>query len=333
MAVINFQKPDKILMLHASEREATFELAPLEPGYGVTIGNSLRRVLLSALEGFAITAFKLEGVDHEFMTINGVIEDVSEIILNLKQVRFKLTNPALDIKQDKIVFSISGKDRMKAGDIAGAAANFEILNPEFVICHLDKEAQLRLNWELYIEKGRGYVPSEQNYKEDLPVGTIFIDSIYTPITNVKYEVQNYRVEQKTDYEKLKLEVVTDGSIHPKEALKEAATTLIQHLGLFTDEKISVETPAANNGLMDENTLHIRALLKTKLTNMNLSVRAINCLKAAEVETLGQLVSYYKSDLLKFRNFGKKSLDELEKLVKDKDLKFGMDISKYMLDKD
>lgn len=335
MALISFQRPDKIIMSAYNDREASFELAPLEPGYGITVGNTLRRVLLSALNGFAITAFRIHGVSHEFTTIPGVLEDISEIVLNLKQVRLKLKDASKseELTADKVSFSVKEKEKFKAADLSEVLENFDILNPELVICNMDLDAKVSMDWDLYIEKGRGYVPSELNQKEGFPLGTIWIDSIYTPIVNVKYEIQNYRVEQKTDYEKLKIEIITDGSIQPKEALKEAATVFMQHVGLFVDEKIAFESPQTENEVLDESTLHIRTLLKTKLSTMNLSVRALNCLKAAEVETLGDLVAFYKSDLLKFRNFGRKSLTELEDLVKEKGLSFGMDVAKYKLDKD
>ncbi|MDB2572728.1 DNA-directed RNA polymerase subunit alpha, partial [Schleiferiaceae bacterium] len=297
-----------------------FEFRPLEPGYGLTVGNALRRVLLSGLEGFALTSLRIEGVDHEFTTIAGVVEDVTEIVLNLKQVRFKQQIEAQDTETVK--FTITGKEQLVAGDFASHISAFQVLNPDHVICNMDPSVSLSM--EMVIEKGRGYVGAEMNKKVDAPIGTIALDSIYTPIKNVKYSVENYRVEQKTDYEKLVFEIDTDGSIHPKDALTEAAKILIHHFMLFSDERISLE---------DEESLHMRQLLKTKLHDMDLSVRALNCLKAAEVDTLGDLVTFSKSDLMKFRNFGKKSLTELEELVESKNLSFGMDISKYKLDKE
>lgn len=317
-------------MNHASETEGQFEFRPLEPGYGLTIGNALRRVLLSSLEGFAFTSVKIEGVEHEFSTIKGVVEDVTEIILNLKQVRFK--RQIDEQEEEKVNISISGQDKLTAGDLGKFISAFQVLNPDQVICNMDSSVKLEM--ELTIEKGRGYVPAEENKKSSAPLGTIFIDSIYTPIKNVKYSIENYRVEQKTDYEKLILEITSDGSIHPKKALTEAAKILIHHFMLVSDEKISMEdekTTETDN--YDEEILHMRQLLKTKLVDMDLSVRALNCLKAAEVETLGDLVTYTKSDLMKFRNFGKKSLTELDELVESKGLHFGMDISKYKLDKE
>jgi len=330
MAILAFQKPDKVIMIEADEFKGIFEFRPLEPGYGITIGNALRRILLSSLEGFAITSIKIEKVDQEFSTIKGVVEDVTEIILNLKQVRFK--RQLDNVTNEKIQFTISGQDTFKAGDINKFLNGFQVLNPDLVICNM--ESSVKLNLELNINKGRGYVPAEENKNSIESIGTISIDSIHTPIRNVKYTIENFRVEQKTDYEKLILEIVTDGSIHPKEALKSAAKILIHHFMLFSDERITLETEEkAMNDEFDENTLHIRQLLKTKLVDMDLSVRALNCLKAAEVETLGDLVSFNKNDLLKFRNFGKKSLTELEQLVKSKSLEFGINIAKFKLDKD
>jgi DNA-directed RNA polymerase subunit alpha len=330
MAILAFQRPDKVIMNHATESFGQFEFRPLEPGYGITVGNALRRILLSSLEGYAITSIKVSGVDHEFSTVKGVTEDMTEFILNLKQVRFKRQIEGTD--SEKVHVTINGKGTFTAGDIAKHTTAFQVLNPDFVICHMDESVKLQL--DLTIEKGRGYVPSEENKTNNAPIGTIFLDAIFTPIRNVKYFIENYRVEQKTDYEKLVLEISSDGSIHPKDALKEAAEILIHHFMLFSDEKITLETrtkaPAEE---LDEQTLHMRQLLKTKLVDMDLSVRALNCLKAADVETLGDLVSYTKADLLKFRNFGKKSLTELEELVRSKNLSFGMNTSKYMLDKD
>ena len=330
MAILNFQKPDKVIMIDSSEFEGKFEFRPLEPGYGLTVGNALRRVLLSSLEGFAITSIKLENVDHEFSTISGVVEDVTEIILNLKQVRFK--RQIEDTEEEKVSISIGGQEQLKAADFQKFISGFQVLNPDLVICNLEKSVQL--NIEITIEKGRGYVPAEENKKNNTELGVIAIDSIFTPIKNVKYSIENFRVEQKTDYEKLVFEIITDGSIHPKDALTEAAKTLIHHFLLFSDERITLEADEiAQTETYDEESLHMRQLLKTKLVDMDLSVRALNCLKAAEVDTLGDLVSYNKNDLMKFRNFGKKSLTELEELVVLKGLSFGMDLAKYKLDKD
>ena len=330
MAILNFQKPDKVIMIDSSEFEGKFEFRPLEPGYGLTVGNALRRVLLSSLEGFAITSVKLENVDHEFSTISGVLEDVTEIILNLKQIRFK--RQIEEVEGEKVNLSIGGQEQLKAADFQKFISGFQVLNPDLVICNLSKNVQI--NIEITIEKGRGYVPAEENKNINSEVGVIAIDSIFTPIKNVKYSIENFRVEQKTDYEKLILEVVTDGSIHPKDALTEAAKTLIHHFLLFSDERITLEADEiAQSETYDEESLHMRQLLKTKLVDMDLSVRALNCLKAAEVDTLGDLVSYNKNDLMKFRNFGKKSLTELEELVVLKGLSFGMDLAKYKLDKD
>ena len=317
-------------MIDSSEFEGKFEFRPLEPGYGLTVGNALRRVLLSSLEGFAITSVKLENVEHEFSTISGVVEDVTEIILNLKQVRFK--RQIEDIDEEKVTISIGGQEQLKAADFQKFISGFQVLNPDLVICNLGKSVQM--NMEITIEKGRGYVPAEENKKTNAEVGVIAIDSIFTPIKNVKYSVENFRVEQKTDYEKLIFEVITDGSIRPKDALTEAAKTLINHFLLFSDERITLEADEiAQTETYDEESLHMRQLLKTKLVDMDLSVRALNCLKAAEVDTLGDLVSFNKNDLMKFRNFGKKSLTELEELVILKGLSFGMDLAKYKLDKD
>ena len=317
-------------MIDSSEFEGKFEFRPLEPGYGLTVGNALRRVLLSSLEGFAITSVKLENVEHEFSTISGVVEDVTEIILNLKQIRFKRQIDEID--EEKVTLSIGGQEQLKAADFQKFISGFQVLNPDLVICNLGKNVQM--NMEITIEKGRGYVPAEENKKTSAEMGVIAIDSIFTPIKNVKYSIENFRVEQKTDYEKLIFEVITDGSIHPKDALTEAAKTLIHHFLLFSDERITLEADEiAQAETYDEESLHMRQLLKTKLVDMDLSVRALNCLKAAEVDTLGDLVSYNKNDLMKFRNFGKKSLTELEELVVLKGLSFGMDLAKYKLDKD
>ncbi|GAQ15341.1 DNA-directed RNA polymerase alpha subunit [Myroides odoratimimus] len=317
-------------MIDSTDFKGKFEFRPLEPGYGLTIGNALRRVLLSSLEGYAITSVRIEGVDHEFSTIAGVVEDVTEIILNLKQVRFK--RQIEDVDNETVSISFSGKEQLTAGDFQKFISSFQILNPELVICNMD--SNVTINMDLTIEKGRGYVPAEENRKPNAPIGTIFTDSIYTPVKNVKYAIENYRVEQKTDYEKLVFDIITDGSIHPKDALTEAAKTLIHHFMLFSDERITLEADEiAQTESYDEESLHMRQLLKTKLVDLDLSVRALNCLKAAEVDTLGDLVSFNKNDLMKFRNFGKKSLSELEELVAVKGLNFGMDLSKYKLDKE
>ena len=330
MAILAFQKPDKVLMLEADNFFGKFEFRPLEPGYGVTVGNALRRILLSSLEGFAITSIRIDGVKHEFSTIPGVIEDVTNVILNLKKVRFKQV--VEEIENEKVTITVSGTEVFKAGDIGKSLTGFEVLNPDLVICHLDSSASFQIDSS--INKGRGYVPADENRNPADDVNVIPIDSIYTPIRNVKYAVENFRVEQKTDYEKLILEITTDGSIHPKEALKEAAKILIYHFMLFSDEKITLETNDADgNEEFDEEVLHMRQLLKTKLVDMDLSVRALNCLKSADVETLGELVVFNKTDLLKFRNFGKKSLTELDELLANLNLSFGMDISKYKLDKE
>jgi DNA-directed RNA polymerase subunit alpha len=330
MAILAFQRPDKVIMNHASETFGQFEFRPLEPGYGITVGNALRRILLSSLEGHAITNVRISGVDHEFSTVKGVVEDVTEIVLNLKQVRFKKQIEGTDSEKVQVV--VNGKTEFTAGDIAKHTSAFQVLNPEMVICTMDPSVKLTI--DLTIDKGRGYVPAEENKSNSHPISTIAIDSIFTPIKNVKYAVENYRVEQKTDYEKLVLEITSDGSIHPKEALREAAEILIHHFMLFSDEKITLDSkPKTPVEEFDENTLHMRQLLKSKLVDMDLSVRALNCLKAADVETLGDLVSFSKTDLLKFRNFGKKSLTELEELVRSKNLTFGMNIAKYMLDKE
>ena len=330
MALFNFQKPDKVIMIDSDEFEGKFEFRPLEPGYGLTVGNALRRVMLASLEGFAITSVRIDKVDHEFSTLPGVVEDVTEMILNFKQVRFKQQIDSVDSESVSVAFS--GQKQLTAGDLQKFISGFQVLNPELVICNMDESVQL--NFEFTIEKGRGYVPAEENKKATAPIGTIAIDSIYTPIKNVKYTIENFRVEQKTDYEKLIFEIITDGSIHPKDALTEAAKTLIHHFMLFSDERITLEADEiAETETYDEESLHMRQLLKTKLIDMDLSVRALNCLKAAEVDTLGDLVSFNKSDLMKFRNFGKKSLTELEELVVAKGLNFGMDLAKYKLDKD
>ena len=330
MAILAFQKPDKVLMLEADNTFGKFEFRPLEPGYGVTIGNALRRILLSSLEGYAICNIRIDGVKHEFATIPGVKEDVTNVILNLKKVRLKRVVD--ETESEKATIKVSGQDVFKAGDIGKVLSGFEVLNPELVICHLDPSTSFQM--DITINKGRGYVPADENRNPNDALDVIASDSIYTPIINVKYTVENYRVEQKTDYEKLILEITTDGSILPKDALKEAAKILIQHFMLFSDEKIALDsTENEGNEEFDEEVLHMRQLLKTKLVDMDLSVRALNCLKSAEVETLGDLVVFNKTDLLKFRNFGKKSLSELEELLANLGLSFGMDISKYKLDKE
>ncbi|POY34921.1 DNA-directed RNA polymerase subunit alpha [Solitalea longa] len=330
MAILAFQRPDKVIMQKATDFQGLFEFRPLEPGFGVTIGNALRRILLSSLEGYAITSVKIAGVSHEFSTIKGVVEDVTEIILNLKQVRFKKTGESGD--SEKIFVVINGQESFTAGDITKFSSNFTVLNPDFIVCNMNTEVTLEL--ELTVNKGRGYVPAEENKSADANVGVIAIDSIYTPIKNVKYSIENYRVEQKTDYEKLVLDIVTDGSIHPEEALKEAAKILIQHFMLFSDERIMLETQAKEESKeVDEEILHMRKILKTELQDLDLSVRALNCLKAADIRTLAELVTYDVADMLKFRNFGKKSLTEIQELVKSKGLTFGMNLSKYKLDED
>ena len=330
MALFNFQKPDKVIMIESTEFEGIFEFRPLEPGYGLTVGNALRRVMLCSLAGFAITSLRINQVDHEFSTLPGIVEDVTEMILNFKQVRLKQQIDAVD--DETVSVAISNQEKLIAGDLQKFISGFQVLNPDLVICNMDKS--VNLNFEFTIDKGRGYVPAEENKKASSPIGTIAIDSVYTPIKNVKYSIENFRVEQKTDYEKLIFEITTDGSIHPKDALTEAAKTLIHHFMLFSDERITLEADEiAQAEVYDEESLHMRQLLKTKLIDMDLSVRALNCLKAAEVDTLGDLVSFNKSDLMKFRNFGKKSLTELEDLVVSKGLNFGMDLSKYKLDKD
>ncbi|MEO3408247.1 DNA-directed RNA polymerase subunit alpha [Mucilaginibacter sp. CAU 1740] len=330
MAILAFQKPDKVIMQKANDFDGTFEFRPLEPGFGVTIGNALRRILLSSLEGFAITSVRFSGVTHEFSTIKGVVEDVTEIILNLKQVRFKKTGESGD--SEKIFVIVNGQDAFKAGDITKFSNNFTVLNPDLVLCNMDPSVTLEV--ELTVGKGRGYVPSEENKNPDANVGVIAIDSIYTPIKNVKYTIENYRVEQKTDYEKLVLDIATDGSIHPEDALKEAAKILIQHFMLFSDENMMLEAQAKEETKeVDEEILHMRKILKTELVDLDLSVRALNCLKAADIRSLADLVSYDVADMLKFRNFGKKSLTEIQDLVKSKGLSFGMNLSKFKLDEE
>lgn len=328
MAILDFQQPDKVIMHKETANYGLFEFSPLERGYGVTVGNAMRRILLSSLEGWAITSIRIPSVDHEFSTIKGVLEDLTEIILNLKQVRFKKLIDSND--SEKIFVSIKGKEQFNAGEIARYTNAFEILNPDFVICSMEPYVSLEI--ELTVEKGRGYVPAEENSVDNAPIGEISIDSIFTPIKNVKYHVEDFRVEQKTDYEKLIFEVKTDGSIHPEEALKEASKIMMRHLVLFSDESILEDTQVhSQKNEVDENMLHMRKILKTSLSDLDLSVRAYNCLKAAEIRTLGELVSFHIEDLLKFRNFGKKSLTELEDFVKEKGLNFGMDVSKYNLD--
>jgi len=330
MSILAFQKPDRVIMIESDQHKGIFEFRPLEPGYGMTIGNSLRRILLNSLEGYAITSVRIEGVDQEFASIEGVIEDVTDIVLNLKKVRFKRQIDSYE--NEKVLISINNQDTFTAGNINKFLSGFQVLNPELEICHMNTD--VKLNIELNIEKGRGYIPAEENKIITAPLGTIFIDSIYTPIINVRYNVEDFRVEQKTDYEKLVIEIDTDGSIEPIDALKEAAKILIQHFMLFSDDKITLEADEENvSEEFDENTLHVRQLLKSRLVDLDLSVRALNCLKAAEVDTLGELVAFNKSDLLKFRNFGKKSLTELEELVKVKNLNFGMNVAKYKLDKE
>ncbi|NCP21990.1 MAG: DNA-directed RNA polymerase subunit alpha [Flavobacteriales bacterium CG_4_9_14_0_2_um_filter_35_242] len=330
MAILNFQRPDKVIMLESTKTTGRFEFRPLEPGYGLTVGNALRRVLLSSLEGYAITALRVEGVEHEFSTIKGVVEDVTEMVLNLKQVRFK--RQIEDTDSEIATISIKGQEQLTAGDFQKFISGFQILNPNLVICNMEKS--VKLDFEITIEKGRGFVLSDDNKKSNAALGTIFIDSIFTPIKNVKYAIENFRVEQKTDYEKLVFDIQTDGSINPKDALTEAAKILIHHFMLFSDERITLEADdIAETESYDEESLHMRQLLKTRLVDMDLSVRALNCLKAAEVDTLGDLVSFNKNDLMKFRNFGKKSLTELDELVNIKGLNFGMDLGKYKLDRD
>ena len=329
MAILAFQKPDKVIMLDATETVGKFEFRPLEPGYGITIGNALRRILLNSLEGFAVTSISIEGIDHEFSTIKGVVEDVTEIVLNLKQVRFK--QQIEDVDNEKVSVSISGQETFTAGVLGKFVSAFQVLNPELVICNMEKSVKLQI--ELSVDKGRGNVHAEENKPLNGNLGLIPVDSIYTPIKNVKYTIDNYRVEQKTDYEKLIFEIVTDGSIHPKDALTEAAKILIHHFMLFSEERITLDVEEKSvTEEFDESSLHMRQLLMSKLTDLDLSVRALNCLRAAEIDTLGELVAFDKNDLLKFRNFGKKSLSELEDLVDAKGLSFGMDISKYKIDK-
>lgn len=330
MAILEFQQPDKVIMHKETDNYGLFEFSPLERGYGITVGNSMRRILLSSLEGWAIVSIKIAGVDHEFSSIKGVFQDVTEIVLNLKQVRFKRTSESKE--GERIYVSLKGKDKFTAGDISRYTSSFEILNPDLVICEM--EPFVNFDIELSVEKGRGYVPAEENQIDNAPIGEIAIDSIFTPIKNVKYSVEDFRVEQRTDFEKLVFEITTDGSIRPEEALKEAAKIMIRHLVLFSDESILLDTQVKSQKTeVDENVLHMRKILKTSLSDLDLSVRAYNCLKAAEIRTLGELVSFHIDDLLKFRNFGKKSLTELEDFVKDKGLTFGMDVAKYNIDED
>lgn len=330
MAILAFQRPDKVIMQKSTDFDGTFEFRPLEPGFGVTIGNALRRILLSSLEGYAITSVRFSGVSHEFSTIKGVVEDVTEIILNLKQVRFKKTGEMGD--SEKIFVLVSGQDQLTAGDITKFSNNFTVLNPDLVIFNMENTVNLEI--ELTVGKGRGYVNAEENKVADAPLGVIAMDSIFTPIKNVKYTIENYRVEQKTDYEKLLLDVATDGSIHPEDALKEAAKILIQHFMLFSDENMLLESQAKEETkVVDEEILHMRKVLKTELVDLDLSVRALNCLKAADIRTLAELVTYDVADMLKFRNFGKKSLTEIQELVKSKGLSFGMNLGKYKLDEE
>jgi DNA-directed RNA polymerase subunit alpha len=331
MAILNFQKPDKIVLQKATDFEAQFEFRPLEPGYAVTIGNALRRVLLSSLEGYAITGIKITGADHEFATIKGVIEDVTEIILNLKQVRLKKNGDG-DLNHDRVELVIKGKEQFTAGMIGDATPNFEVMNPELVICNLDTAASFEI--EIHIGKGRGYVPSEENQPKDAPVSFIAIDSIYTPIKNVKYTIENTRVEQRTDYEKLIMEVVTDGTIHPEEAVKEASRILIQHLMIITDENISLDVKREEKEeTVDEGMLQLRKVLNTPLEDLELSVRAFNCLKAAKINSLSELVQYTQDELMKFRNFGQKSLTEIDQVLGERGLHFGMDISRVKMSED
>jgi len=330
MAILDFQKPEKVIMIDSTDHKGQFEFRPLEPGYGVTVGNAFRRILLSSLEGFAITSVKFEGVDHEYSTIPGIIQDVTEIILNLKQIRFKQQIEGTN--SERVVVNIGGQDKVTAGDIGKYTSAFQVLNPDLQICEMD--SKVNFNFELTIDKGRGYVPADENKVENTAIGTIFIDSIFTPIKHVKYNIENFRVEQKTDYEKLIIELETDGSVSPKDALQEAAKILIHHFMLFSDEKITLDLDdKSENEEFDESALQMRQILKKKLSDMDLSVRALNCLKAADIESLGDLVSYKKTDLLKFRNFGRKSLTELEDLIEQNSLTFGMNVSKYKLEKE
>ncbi|MBX2932254.1 MAG: DNA-directed RNA polymerase subunit alpha [Chitinophagaceae bacterium] len=329
MAILNFQKPDKIVLQKATDFEGQFEFRPLEPGFGLTVGNALRRILLSSLEGYAISGIKIEGVDHEFATIKGITEDVTEIILNLKQVRFK-KKVEHEVNSEKLILSIKGNTEFNAGHIGEASANFEVMNPDLVICTMDNTA--KLNIEISITKGRGYIPSEDNKLKEAPIGYIAIDSIHTPIKNVKYAIENYRVEQRTDFEKLILEVATDGTIHPEEAVKQASRILIQHLMIITDENITFDSKEdKKEDVVDEQVLQLRKMLKTPLEDLDLSVRAFNCLKAAKINSLSELVQYEQEDLMKFRNFGQKSLSEIEQVLGERGLSFGMDLERLGLD--
>jgi DNA-directed RNA polymerase subunit alpha len=331
MAILNFQKPDKIILQKATDFEGIFEFRPLEPGYGVTIGNALRRVLLNSLEGYAITSIKIEGVDHEFSTIKGITEDITEIILNLKQLRLK-KKVDFEVNNEKIMLSIKGITELTAGNIGSLSQSFEVMNPELLICTMDVTA--RLDMEIVIGKGRGYVPAEENKPKDAPLGVIPIDSIFTPIKNVKYTIENYRVEQRTDYEKLVMEVKTDGTIHPEEAVKQASRILIQHLMIITDENITFDNKEEKKeDVVDEQVLQLRKILKTPLEDLDLSVRAFNCLKAAKINSLSELVQYEQEDLMKFRNFGQKSLSEIEQVLTERGLSFGMDLQKLGLEKE
>lgn len=332
MAILSFQKPDKIVMQKATENEGTFEFRPLEPGFGVTVGNALRRVLLSSLEGYAITALKINGVDHEFATIKGITEDVVEIILNLKQIRFKKANEDDDITSEKIFISVKNKEVLKAEDLEKHTNAFRIMNPGMIICRM--ESFVNLEMELTVEKGRGYVPAEENKAKDAAVGVIPIDAIFTPVKNVRYSIENTRVEQKTDFEKLIIEIKTDGTIHPEEAIKEASKILIQHLMLISDDKMTMDSVGKEeDNIVDEHVLHMRKVLKTPLEDMDLSVRAYNCLKAARINSLMELVKYDTAELLKFRNFGRKSLTEIEQVINEKGLHFGMDLAKYKINEE
>lgn len=329
MAILNFQKPDKIILQKATDFEGQFEFRPLEPGYSLTIGNALRRVLLSSLEGYAITGIKIDGVEHEFATIKGITEDVTELILNLKQVRFKKSGDQ-DVSTEKVILNIKNKTEFTAGMIGDALQSFQVMNPDLVLCTMDNSAKLDI--EIHISKGRGYVPSEDNRQKEAPVGLIPIDSIHTPIKNVKYSVENYRVEQRTDYEKLLLEVSTDGTIHPEEAVKQASRILIQHLMIITDENITFDNKEdKKEDVVDEQLLQLRKVLKTPLEDLDLSVRAFNCLKAAKINSLSELVQYDQEDLMKFRNFGQKSLSEIDQVLHERGLSFGMDLGKMGLD--
>lgn len=330
MSILNFQKPDKIILQKADDFEGTFEFKPLEPGFGQTIGNSLRRVLLSSLEGYAISAVRIAGVDHEFSTIKGIVQDVVDIILNIKQVRIKKVIEDDESLEEKVYLTITGKDTFTAADIEGSTNVFQVMNPDLVICNM--EPFVNIEMELTVTKGRGYVPADENMPKDAPIGVIPVDAIYTPIKKVSYTIENTRVGQRTDYEKLTIDLKTDGTIHPEEAVKEASRILIQHLMLITDENITFnDSSSAEENIVDEHILHMRKLLKTSLEDLDLSVRAYNCLKAAKINSLGEMVKYDTHELLKFRNFGKKSLVEIEELLQNKGLTFGMDLTKYKLD--